>query len=78
MYTLNDNDAEQMHVMPDHHIDLCTPDIWLWSAKSRKTIRLRRHLRFTARGREVSTHLLRMRTGQLSRGRAAISLSAIS
>lgn len=41
-------------------------------------MRLRRHLRLTPRGRDVITHLLRMRTGQLSRGNAAISLSAIS
>lgn len=65
-------------VVSHHHMDLWIPDIWLWSARSRNTMRLSRHRRFTPRGRDVSTHLLRMRTGQLSRGKAAISLSAIS
>lgn len=61
-----------------HHLALKIPDIWLWSAKWRKTIRLNRHLRFTPRGLDVITHLLRILTGQLSLGRAAISLSANS
>lgn len=63
---------------PGHHLALRIPDIWLWSAKSRKTIRLTLHLLFTPRGLEVNTHLLRILTGQLSLGSAAISLSAIS
>lgn len=62
----------------DHHLALRIPDIWLWSAKWRKTIRLTLHLRFTPRGLEVITHLLRILTGQLSLGNAAISLSANS
>lgn len=61
-----------------HHLALWIPDIWLWSAKWRKTIRLSLHRRFTPRGLEVNTHLLRILTGQLSLGKAAISLSAIS
>ena len=64
--------------IPSHHLALIIPDIWLWSAKSRKTIRLSRHLRFTPRGLEVITHRLRILTGQLSLGNAAISLSATS
>lgn len=61
-----------------HHLALRIPDIWLWSARCRKTIRLSLHRRFTPRGRDVITHLFRILTGQLSRGNAAISLSAIS
>lgn len=64
--------------IPHHHLALRIPDIWLWSAKWRKTIRLTLHLRFTPRGLEVITHLLRILTGQLSLGNAAISLSANS
>lgn len=64
--------------IPGHHLALWIPDIWLWSAKWRKTIRLSRHLRFTPRGLEVIIHLLRILTGQLSLGNSAISLSATS
>ena len=70
--------SEQCPAAPDHHLALRTPDIWLWSARWRKTIRLSRHLRLTPRGLEVITHLLRILTGQLSLGSAAISLSATS
>lgn len=61
-----------------HHIARWTPDSCPWSAKWRKTIRLSLQRRFTPRGRDVITHRFRILTGQLSRGRAAISPSATS
>lgn len=61
-----------------YHMARWIPDIWLWSARWRNMIRLRRHLRLTPRGREVRTQRLWIRTGQLSLGRAAISWSATS
>lgn len=62
----------------DYHIARWTPDSCPWSAKWRKTIRLSLQRRFTPRGRDVITHRFLILTGQLSRGRAAISSSATS
>lgn len=76
--TVKISNDENDHWDLGHHLALIIPDIWLWSAKWRKTIRLSLHLRFTPRGLEVIIHLFRILTGQLSLGSAAISLSASS
>lgn len=62
----------------DHHIARWIPESCPWSARWRKTIRLSRQRLFTPRGRDVITHRFLILTGQLSRGRAAISPSATS